>query len=293
MDDLQGNELRLREHIHALKQAEEDVKNMASIIEKLKTQNKQKEKLIWEREMERNDSDMQLQETLLELKRVQDVKKILSDDLAHLKERLSAVEDRSQYTDEINRLKEELNCSLKAETNLKKEFATLKYKLETSTNDSEAKISDLLKQLDHYTKVVEMLNNEKDAISLAEKELYQKYEALNTECESLKGKIGSLTKIKQELESDLNQKTDALQISNAALSSSTQKNKEITEKSNIWRKHYNCKWNKIQGMGSWLRHYRPAAMDIKINLMMRSRRILIYMKKIKLYKSSTPTYSFN
>lgn len=68
---------------------------------------------------------MQLQETLLELKRVQDVKKILSDDLAHLKERLSAVEDRSQYTDEINRLKEELNCSLKAETNLKKEFATL------------------------------------------------------------------------------------------------------------------------------------------------------------------------
>lgn len=125
MDDLQGNELRLREHIHALKQAEEDVKNMASIIEKLKTQNKQKEKLIWEREMERNDSDMQLQETLLELKRVQDVKKILSDDLAHLKERLSAVEDRSQYTDEINRLKEELNCSLKAETNLKKEFATL------------------------------------------------------------------------------------------------------------------------------------------------------------------------
>ncbi|KAF4003457.1 Myosin head (motor domain) family protein [Saccharomyces cerevisiae] len=230
MDDLQGNELRLREHIHALKQAEEDVKNMASIIEKLKTQNKQKEKLIWEREMERNDSDMQLQETLLELKRVQDVKKILSDDLAHLKERLSAVEDRSQYTDEINRLKEELNCSLKAETNLKKEFATLKYKLETSTNDSEAKISDLLKQLDHYTKVVEMLNNEKDAISLAEKELYQKYEALNTECESLKGKIGSLTKIKQELESDLNQKTDALQISNAALSSSTQKNKEITEK---------------------------------------------------------------
>ncbi|CAI4991498.1 CGH_1_HP_G0067070.mRNA.1.CDS.1 [Saccharomyces cerevisiae] len=230
MDDLQGNELRLREHIHALKQAEEDVKNMASIIEKLKTQNKQKEKLIWEREMERNDSDMQLQETLLELKRVQDVKKILSDDLAHLKERLSAVEDRSQYTDEINRLKEELNCSLKAETNLKKEFATLKYKLETSTNDSEAKISDLLKQLDHYTKVVEMLNNEKDAISLAEKELYQKYEALNTECESLKGKIVSLTKIKQELESDLNQKTDALQISNAALSSSTQKNKEITEK---------------------------------------------------------------
>ena len=162
MDDLQGNELRLREHIHALKQAEEDVKNMASIIEKLKTQNKQKEKLIWEREMERNDSEMQLQETLLELKRVQDVKKILSDDLAHLKERLSAVDDRSQYTDEINRLKEELNCSLKAETNLKKEFATLKYKLETSNNDSEAKISDLLKQLDHYTKVVEMLNNEKE-----------------------------------------------------------------------------------------------------------------------------------
>ena len=119
MDDLQGNELRLREHIHALKQAEEDVKNMASIIEKLKTQNKQKEKLIWEREMERNDYT-QLQETLLELKRVQDVKKILSDDLAHLKERLSAVEDRSQYTDEINRLKEELNCSLKAENELKK-----------------------------------------------------------------------------------------------------------------------------------------------------------------------------
>ena len=230
MDDLQGNELRLREHIHALKQAEEDVKNMASIIEKLKTQNKQKEKLIWEREMERNDSDMQLQETLLELKRVQDVKKILSDDLAHLKERLSAVDDRSQYTNEINRLKEELSCSLKVETNLKKDFATLKYKLETSNNDSEARISDLLKQLDHYTKVVEMLNNEKDAISLAEKDLYQKYEILNAKCQSLTEKIGSLTKTKQELEFDLNQKTDALEVSSAALLKSTQENKQISEK---------------------------------------------------------------
>ncbi|CAI4063540.1 hypothetical protein SKDZ_08G0660 [Saccharomyces kudriavzevii ZP591] len=230
MDDLQGNELRLREHIHALKQAEEDVKSMASIIEKLKTQNKQKEKLIWEREMERNDSDMQLQETLLELKRVQDVKKILSDDLTHLKERLGAVEDRSQYTDEINRLKEELNCALRTETNMKKEFSTLKYKLETSNNDSEAKISELLKQLDHYTKVVEMLNNEKDAVSLGEKELYQKYEAVSTECQSLKKSIGSLTKTKEELESDLNQKTEALELSNAAFSKSVRENKEISEK---------------------------------------------------------------
>ncbi|CAI1718864.1 hypothetical protein SEUBUCD646_0O01910 [Saccharomyces eubayanus] len=230
MDDLQGNELQLREHVHALKQAQEDVKSMATIIERLKTQNKQKEKLIWEREMERNDSDMQLQETLLELKRVQDVKKILSDDLSHLKERLGAVEDRSQYTDEINRLKEELNRSLKTETNLKKEFATLKYRLETSNNDSEAKISDLLKQLDHYTKVVEMLNNERDAVSLSENELYQKFEALNTECQSLRSTVASLSKIKEELESNLKLKTDELDASSTAFTKSAQENKEITEK---------------------------------------------------------------
>nr|CAA37894.1 myosin heavy chain type II [Saccharomyces cerevisiae]prf//1806328A myosin II:SUBUNIT=heavy chain [Saccharomyces cerevisiae] len=216
-------------------------------------------------------------EALLPLKRVQDVKKILSDVLAHLKERLSAVEDRSQYTDEINRLKEELNCSLKAETNLKKEFATLKYKLETSTNDSEAKISSEAAR--SLYKSGGNVDNEKDAISLAEKELYQKYEALNTECESLKGKIVSLTKIKQELESDLNQKTDAL-------SSSTQKNKEITEKIKYLEENTTANGTKFK---EWelVKTLQASCNGYKDKLMMKQKNIDLYEENQTLQKLNT------
>lgn len=203
LNDLHVNETRSREYMHNLKEAENDVKSMAEVIEKLKLQVKQKDKQIWQGDTERNDLDMQLQETILELKKVQEINKMLNEDLRHLKERLSREEDNSQYIEEIEELKSQVNSYMKKESELKKEISTIKYDLQVSSNDSEAKITDLLSQVNHYEKLVGTLGNERDLADAAEKDLGKQLESANAEIKSMRITLDTVSREKSNLEQDL------------------------------------------------------------------------------------------
>ncbi|CCD24497.1 myosin 1 NDAI_0D01830 [Naumovozyma dairenensis CBS 421] len=228
VQDLHENETQLNEYKLALKQAESDVNSMSSIIEKLKSQNKQKDKTIWERETEKNELDMQLQESLLELKRIQDLNNLLNADLAHLKERLTSTQDTSYYTDEIERLKSDIAESMNTETSLKKEVATLKYKLDSTSNESESKVSELLKQVAHYSNLVGILSNERDVSQASHAELSKRYEELIAKVNSLTSTVESLSNEKSNLASRLEELKSAMGKTTDDFSKSLQEKDKIS-----------------------------------------------------------------
>lgn len=202
LTDLHETENQLREYSHALAQAEEDIKNMADIIEKLKSSKKQNDKLIWERETERNDLSMQLQEDSLELKKAQNTINLLYSDLTHLKERLSFNEDKSLVFEEIEDLKRKISQYVKSETQLKKEISTLKYTLETTENDFEIKITDLVKQIDHYSNMLKQLSEDKDLIYASEQNISKEYDSLNHKANHLSQTINELSRDKTQLQEE-------------------------------------------------------------------------------------------
>ncbi|KAL3235178.1 Myosin-1 [Nakaseomyces bracarensis] len=230
LSDLNANESQLRDYNHAIKQAEDDIRGMATVIEKLKATVKQKDKSLWETETERNDLDMQLQETVLELKRVQDKSKMLEEDIIHYKERLNSTLDVTRYTSEIERLKEELERSAKYEVEYKKEISTLKYKLETLNNDSEAKIQDLVKQSQHYASLVEVFGGERDDTIAAVNELSQKLIDRESDIKKLEKIKVDLEHENQLMHSDLDRLKNLLGESTEQANNFTKENADLTEK---------------------------------------------------------------
>lgn len=205
LEDLETNENQLSEYSLALKQAEDNIQSMSGIIENQKLQNKQKDKQIWEKEIEKNELDMELQEKSIELKKIQDLNQMLVSDIAHLKERLATVQDNSKYINEINDLKEELNRNLQSETALKKEVSTLNYELKSLSNESEGKISELLKQVEHYSNLANVLSNERDISDASQKELSKRHDELLAKVQTLTANIESLTNEKTQLISQVEQ----------------------------------------------------------------------------------------
>lgn len=227
LNDLHLNEFQSKEYLATLRQAEEDVKSMAAIIEKLKTQNKLKDKIIWERETEKNDIDMQAQESMLEVKRAQEINKMLNADLCHLKERLANQKNDSKLLEEIDSLRSHVNSSIKTESALKKEISTLKYNLESTSNDFEARISDLLKQIKHYENIVQTLSGERDMADAAEKDLVKNLEAVNIRVSTLSGTVDTLLREKSQLQADLDRSNKELENSTNKLEKSVQERHDM------------------------------------------------------------------
>ena len=199
LSDLHSNEVQLKDCVRMLKQAEDDVKNMGGMLDRLRTQIKEKDKQIWDTESHKNDLELQLQDTLLELKRENELNVMLKSDIDHWKNQFQAAKNNSRYIKSIEQLKDELNASMRNETELNKQVATLKYKLEMANNDSETKINDLLQQVQHYTHLVEVLGNERDTAETSEKELSGKYAELTKERDDLLTKVSVLMKEKEAL----------------------------------------------------------------------------------------------
>lgn len=229
LNDLHANEIQIKDYTHALKQAEDDVKSLGDVLENLKSQIKQKEKQLWTTETERNDLDMKLQETVLKLKREQDVNKMLNSDLEHMKERVVAMKDNSHYTNKIESLNEQIELSMKNETELNKQISTLKYKLETTENDAEAKINDLIKQNNHYTNLVEVLGTERDTVDAEKKELNEKYSELADLKDKLASKLQMLTEEKVQLLSTIEHLNTNLDQSGVDFSKSVQERNKIND----------------------------------------------------------------
>lgn len=131
VDDLQATEEQLKDMIHTLRQSEEDIKTMTSIIERLKSQNRQKDRQLWEIETRNNDLESEVEEKTIDMNKLQSRIEILSKDLTHFKERVRVAGDQTQYVEEINKLKSELDSSLRLETELKKDISSLNYSLES------------------------------------------------------------------------------------------------------------------------------------------------------------------
>ncbi|SMN20800.1 similar to Saccharomyces cerevisiae YHR023W MYO1 Type II myosin heavy chain, required for wild-type cytokinesis and cell separation [Maudiozyma saulgeensis] len=229
LNDLHANEVQIKDYTHALKQAEDDVKSLGSVLENLKSQIKQKEKQLWTTETERNDLDMKLQETVLRLKREQDVNKMLNSDLEHMKERVIAMKDNTHYSTKIESLNEQIEQGIKNESEYKKQISTLKYKLESLGNDTEAKINDLIKQNNHYTNLVEVLSTERDAADAERKDLDEKYTELTNLKDTLASKIQLLTEEKLKLMNQVEQLNANLDQSGVDFSKSVQERNKIND----------------------------------------------------------------
>lgn len=230
LNDLHINEARSREYLHNLKEAEADVQNMAEVIEKLKLQNKQKDKQLWQFDTERNDLDLRLQESLLELKKVQDINKILNEDLRHLKERLAQEKDNSQYFEEIDALKQQISSYMKTEKDLRKEVSTLKYDFQTASNDSEARIGDLLSQVNHYEALVEKLSNDKDFANASEGGLNKELKAAKEHIKSVSENLQALTTQKLHLDKETEQLKQQYHSATDALEKVSQEKYDLLDK---------------------------------------------------------------
>lgn len=225
--DLHDTESKSREYVHALKQADEDVKSMAAVIENMKAHIKQKDKLIWQRETEKNELEMQLQGASLELKRLQDINQMFGADLTHLRERLAKKEEDAQSIAIIDSLKEEIDTSMKSETAMKKEISTYKYQLESLASESEVKLDELLRQVQHYEKVVAALSDERDIADAAEKDLTKKLEIMMLRADTLAETIEAVTRDRNQLEVELENMRNELVKSTATFENTLQENHDI------------------------------------------------------------------
>lgn len=200
INDLHATESQLKNMVHSLKQSEEDIKTMTAIIDRLKTQNRQKDKELWEKETRGNELACQLEEKMIDLKKMHMKNEVLEGELAHFKDRLKFADDNEKYSAQIEDLKKELDNSLRSETELNKEISSLKYNLGTLKADTDAKIEDLLTQNAHYEKVVTALGDERDAASSAQKDLETKLKSLVGKLDSLRDSVDTLVQEKQQLE---------------------------------------------------------------------------------------------
>ncbi|EDO16376.1 hypothetical protein Kpol_1051p25 [Vanderwaltozyma polyspora DSM 70294] len=223
---------QLTEYSHALAEAEQDVRNMANIIEKLKDSNSDKEKLIWDYETKKDEMEIKIQEGNFELKKSQDMIKLLSSELEHFKERLKAEQDKTKEVDEIEKLQEELMLHTKYETELKKEVSKLNYALEMLKNDSESKLNDLTQQNEHYVLMLQQLSNEKDLIVESNKEISMQLDNLKTDQKSLNENIDRLLNEKSLLISETETLNSSLQKTREDLDSVMEERSELLNNKN-------------------------------------------------------------
>ncbi|SCU93908.1 LAFA_0F18866g1_1 [Lachancea sp. 'fantastica'] len=201
IDDLHATEEQLKEMIHCLKESEADIKTMSTIVERLKSQNKQKDRQLWEVETRNNELESEVEERNIEVEKLQSRIDILNKDLAHFKERFKSAGDQSQLLSEIEKLKDELTVSLRTETELKKENSSINYTLETAKIDYDSKVEDLLTQNSHYEQVIGSLVKERDAAISVREELEAALARLQGKVDDLNTSVTSLLEEKHQLES--------------------------------------------------------------------------------------------
>ncbi|SCU86690.1 LAMI_0D03202g1_1 [Lachancea mirantina] len=214
--DLLETQAQLRDVLHNLKQSEGDLKNMSEIIDRLKQQNKQKDKEVWEKDAYCSDLEFQLEDRKIDLNRVKKMNEVLKSDLDHFKDRLRNARESESSSVELDQLQEQLSISMKKETALNKEISSLKYSLETLKADSSSKIDDLLVQKKHYEDLVETLGRERDAALLVHNEAQGKIKSLLTQADSFSEQITQLSSEKEALGTqieDFAQKLTTLQNS--------------------------------------------------------------------------------
>lgn len=200
--DLVTVESEVRAVKHGLKQAEKDIESMTQMIQKLRSQNKQKEQEIWQQETKITELESQLDEKTIELDKSISKSKALEEDITHYKERARAVENNKEYLVEIDCLKGKLDGYLRLETEMKKEMSSLGYQLETLKLDSEAKIQDLLKQTNHYERLVTELGIQKDEAEAAKKTLETTIKTLQVKNLSLEETTQSLSAENKQLQEE-------------------------------------------------------------------------------------------
>ncbi|SCU86854.1 LAME_0D07910g1_1 [Lachancea meyersii CBS 8951] len=230
IEDLHATEGQLKEMIHCLRESEADIKIMASIVERLKAQNKQKDKQLWEVESRNNELESEVEEKNIDISKLQSRVHILNQDLAHFKDRVRTAGDQRQLLAEIENLKAELNSSLRAETELKKENSSTSYTLENVKIEYDSKVEDLLRQNSHYEQVIGGLVDERDAATSVRDELQSSLTKLQGKLGSLNESVTSLLEVKRQLESQRDGLNDKCDESRAALEKLAEEKEMITSK---------------------------------------------------------------
>ncbi|KAG0678914.1 hypothetical protein C6P41_004391 [Kluyveromyces marxianus] len=200
--DLIAVEGEVRAVKHGLKQAEKDIESMTQMIQKLRSQNKQKEQEIWKQETQITELESVLDEKTIELDKCTARNKALEEDIAHYKERARDVENNKEYLDQIDSLRGELDKHLRLETEMKKEISNLGYQLETLKLDSDAKIEDLLKQTNHYENLVSELGIQRDEAEAAKKTLETNLKTLEVKVSNMEENIRSLSGENHQLQEE-------------------------------------------------------------------------------------------
>ncbi|SCU88056.1 LADA_0E07910g1_1 [Lachancea dasiensis] len=208
INDLHATEEQLKEVIQCLKESEEDIKTMASIIDRLKLQNKQKDKHLWEVETRNNELETEIEERSIEINKLQSKIDIISKELVHFKGRVKAAGDQSQVMGELEKLRADLDTSLRIETELKKQNSSVQYSLESSKIEYESKIEDLLKQIAHYEQIVGSLAEERDSVTSENAKLETTLNSLKSQMIDFNGSLQNLQDEKRQLETQ----RDALQF---------------------------------------------------------------------------------
>lgn len=266
VNDLHATETQLRDLGYSLKHSAEDIRSMGTIIQKLKSQNKQKEKAIWESESRNNDLESQLEERTIELRKVQSLNEVLQSDLNHFKERMKATDDSDRYTAEIQKFKSSLDASMRVETELKKKISTLTYSLETLKSDTDAKIEELLRQNEHYENLVEQLGSQKDISEATQKDLETKLKTLINKTNSLSDSVDTLLKLKQELEAERDYLRSKLEDSNTDFENSLRNREEIANNVHLLKESLDLQQQQNQRNESLVQQLQNDARVLKAQL---------------------------
>lgn len=230
--DLHHKETELAEYMRSFSQAQEDAAAMSALVEDLKKLNREKDRIILERDNLKTDLEIKLQENAIELKKVHDINEVLESDLIHLKERLANADDHTRYVEQISALNQELEQFTATESELKKQISTLKYQLSTSNNDYQIKISEMAKEIDHYSHLVDVLGSERDKTDASLNELKRKMESTEAELESLKREIVDINEDRSNLKNKCSSLRDEMGILRENYNSSVAENKKLVDNIN-------------------------------------------------------------
>ncbi|KAH3899381.1 myosin 1 SCDLUD_004824 [Saccharomycodes ludwigii] len=211
-NDLMIAETELKEINYALNQSTNNIQKLEAYIKNLKSQGRQNEKLLWEKDQELNELEDRLDSKDIELQKLKKINMMMKDDIDDLATRLQDTTRDDKYMEQIEMMNIKLNEFARSEITLKKEISSLNFDLESLEKEANEKISELLRQNEHYLDVIEELGADKDNLETEVDHLTNKLESLTSENDKLNDSIGKLieanTRFKDDREILLNELDD-------------------------------------------------------------------------------------
>lgn len=199
---LENAEAAVRTAKHSEKFTKEQLQEATDSLEKIKEQNRRSENAIVKLNVTISQLRERIEEKQSELSKAQSSNIMLQEEINHYHERLMKSSNTEKYDSQIRKLSDELVCSMRNETNLRKDLGTLELDFENLQTQKSKEIKELTKEKSYYMRLVKDLEDKNEDAVVAQKDLEVKLRSLMKQIGTLNESVDKLIRERDSLEND-------------------------------------------------------------------------------------------